>query len=167
MVVLDESRSINNVSVGNPVVVTLSSPSFRVQAEELSVPSGLQGTFQGAVDTSQLLPGQSVEIRLTAPVSAGPPVSATADRVRLRMTQFTANVSGAPAPPNFTVGSLPSLFTTAGITSIHVQTSSQTDFQGVTGVSGLADGNTVSLKGLLFKNGANPPELIAKKVRKR
>ncbi len=167
MVVLDESRSINNVSVGNPVVVTLSSPSFRVQAEELSVPSGLQGVFEGAVDTSQLLPGQSVEIRLTAPVSAGPPVSATADRVRLRMTQFTANVSGAPAPPNFTVSSLPSLFTTAGITSIHVQTSSQTDFQGVTGVSGLADGNTVSLKGLLFKNGANPPELIAKKVRKR
>lgn len=167
MVVIDESRSINNVSIGNPVFVTLSNPSFKVQAEGLTVPSGLQGAFEGAVDTSQLLPGQSVEIRLTAPVKAGPPVAATADRVRLRMTQFTANVKGAPVPPNFTVGSLPSLFTTAGITSIHVQTSSKTIFLGVTDVSGLADGNTVSLKGLLFRNAANPPELIAKKVRKR
>jgi len=52
-------------------------------------------------------------------------------------------------------------------TSIQVQTSSNTNFQGVTGVSGLADGNTVSLRGLLFKNGGNPPVLIAKKVRKR
>jgi len=50
---------------------------------------------------------------------------------------------------------------------IQVETSSNTDFQGVTGVIGLADGNTVSLKGLLFKNGGNPPVLIAKKVRKR
>jgi len=31
----------------------------------------------------------------------------------------------------------------------------------------LADGNTVSLRGLLFKNGALSPELVAKKVRKR
>lgn len=167
MVVLDELRSVNNVTVGNPVVVTLSNPSFQVKAESLSVPSGLQGAFEGATDTSQLLTGQTVQIRLTAPASMGPPVAVTANRVRLRMTQFTANVSGAPAPPNFTVGSLPALFTNAAITSIHVQTSSKTVFQGITDISGLADGNLVSLRGLLFKNGANPPELIAKKVRKR
>src|SRR5216684_5581985 len=96
-----------------------------------------------------------------------PLITVTANRVRLRMTQFTANVSGAPVPPNFIVGSLPSLFTGAGISSIQVMTSSQTDFEGVTGVSGLADTNTVSLRGLLFNNGANPPVLVAKKVRKR
>src|SRR5713101_4925561 len=167
MVVLDELRSLNNVSVGNPVIVTLSSPTFQVQMEELSAPSGLVSAFQGATDTSQLLPGQAVEIRLTAPANAGPPITVTANRVRLRMTQFTANVSGAPVPPNFIVGSLPSLFTGAGISSIQVMTSSQTDFEGVTGVSGLADTNTVSLRGLLFNNGANPPVLVAKKVRKR
>jgi hypothetical protein len=167
MVILEELRSINNVTVGSPVIVTLSNPSFKVQAEGMTVPSGLLGSFEGAVDTSQLLTGQSVQIRLTAPASAGPPVAVTADRVRLRTSQFTANVSGAPVPPNFTVGSLPSLFTNAGITSIHVQTSNKTVFKGVTDVSGLADTNTVSLRGLLFKNGVNPPELIAKKVRKR
>jgi hypothetical protein len=85
----------------------------------------------------------------------------------LRMTQFTASVSGAPVPPNFMVGNLPSLFTSAGISSIQVETSSNTDFEGVADVSGLADTNTVSVRGLLFSNGANPPVLVAKKVRKR
>ncbi len=167
MVVLDELRSVNNVSVGNPIMVTLSSPTFRVGTDGLTVPSGLQSAFEGAVDTSQLMTGQTVEIRLTGAPSPGPPITATANRVRLRMTQFTANVSGAPVPPNFTVGSLPALFTSAGITSIQVQTSSATQFEGVTSVSGLADTNSVSLRGLLFKNGANPPVLIARKVRKR
>lgn len=92
----------------------------------------------------------------------------TSDRVRLQMTQLTANVmAGSIVPPNFSVNNLPALFTTAGIASIHVQTSSQTDFDEVASVSALANGDTVSLRGLLFPNGANPPELIAKKVRKR
>jgi hypothetical protein len=91
----------------------------------------------------------------------------TSDRVRLRMTQLTATVSGAPAPPTFMLGNLPSLFTGAGIMSIQVDTSSATDFDNVAGVSGLADTNTVSVRGLLFNNGANPPLLETKKVRKR
>lgn len=167
MVVLEELRSVNNVAVGNPVMVTLSNPTFRVKVDGLQVPSALQGAFEGAVDTSQLLTGQTVQIRLTAPANPGPPIAVTADRVRLRMTQLTAKVQGAPAPPNFTIGSLPSLFTNASITAIHVQTSSATNFVDVTGAAALADGDTVSLRGLLFKNSANPPELIAKKVRKR
>jgi len=168
MVVLDELRSVNNVSVGNPTVVTLSKPRFQVRADGLPVPSALQGDFEGATDTSQLLPGQTVQIRLTGPANPGPPVAVTTNRVRLRMTQFTANVkAGSIVPPNFSVDTLPALFTNSGISSVHVQTSSNTDFEGVSGVAALADGNTVSLRGLLFNNGALPPELIAKKVRKR
>jgi hypothetical protein len=167
MVVLDELRSVNNVSVGNPIMVTLSNPSFRVKTDSLQVPSALQGAFESAVDTSQLLTGQVVQIRLTSPANPGPPVAVTSDRVCLRMTQLTAKVLGAPAPPNFTLGSLPSLFADAGIATIHVQTSDNTRFVDVSGVAALADGDTVSSRGLLFKNAANPPELIAKKVRKR
>jgi hypothetical protein len=168
MVVLDELRSVNNVNIGNPIVVTLSNPQFQVNADGLPVPSTLQGGFEGATDTTQLLPGQTVQIRLTGPANPGPPVAVTTDRVRLRMTQFTANVkAGSIVPPNFSVVTLLALFTNAGISSIHVQTSSDTDFEGVSGLTALADGNTVSLRGLLFKNGALPPELIAKKVRKR
>jgi len=168
MVVLDELRSVNNVNVGNSIVVTLGNPGFQVKADGLSVPSALQGGFEGATDASQLLPGQTVEIRLTGPANPGPPVTVTTNRVRLRMTQFTANVkAGSIVPPNFSVDTLPALFTNAGISSIHVQTSSNTDFEGVSGVTALADGNTVSLRGLLFKNGALSPELVVKKVRKR
>jgi len=168
MVVLDELRSVNNVNVGNPTVVTLSNPAFQVKADGLSIPNALQGGFEGATDTSQLLPGQTVEIRLTGPANPGPPVTITTNRVRLRMTQFTANVkAGSIVPPNFSVDTLPALFTNAGISSIHVQTSSNTDFEGVSGVTALADGNTVSLRGLLFKNAALSPELVVKKVRKR
>lgn len=168
MVVLDELRSVNNVGVGNPAVVTLSNPGFRVKADGLPAPSALQGDFEGATDTSQLLPGQTVQIRLTGPVNPGPPVTATTNRVRLRMTQFTANVkAGSIVLPNFSVDALPALLTNTGISSIHVQTSSKTDFEGVSGVSTMVDGITVSLRGLLFNNGALSPEFIAKKVRKR
>jgi Domain of unknown function (DUF5666) len=167
MVVLGELRSVNNVGLGNPIVVTLSNPGFQVEADGLSVPSSLQGAFEGATESSQLIPGQVVEIRTSMPAAAGPPIAVTTNRVRLRMSQLTATVSGAPAPPNFVIGNLPGLFSGAGINSIQVQTSSATEFEGVAGVAGLADQNVVSVRGLLFKNGTNPPDLIAGKVRKR
>jgi hypothetical protein len=115
-----------------------------------------------------LLPGQTVQVRKRA-VTGGPAPAAitiTTDRVRLRDTRFTATVSGAPIGNNFNVGGLPGLFTAAGIIQIQVQTSSQTNFENVNGVSGLADGTSVSLRGLLFKTTPSPM-LIADKVRKR
>jgi hypothetical protein len=142
-----------------------------VKANGLRVPPLQQASFEGAIDTSQLLPGQAVQVKLTGPAILGPPIAVTTNQVRLRFTQFTAKVQGAAVPPNFTVGTLPALFTNANppIMQIHVQTLDKTDFEGVAGVNGLAEGNTVSLRGLLFKNVAIslPPELIAKKVRKR
>jgi hypothetical protein len=166
LVVLNQLSASSTVNPGSPIIVTLSaSPSFQVQSDGLSAPSALQNAFQSATDTSQLIPGQEVQLRVKS-ASAGPPIAVTADRVRLRFSQLTANVS-ALASPNFTVGQLPALFTIAGITSIHVQTSSKTDFDGTSGVTALVNGDTVSLRGLLFKNGASAPELIAKKVRKR
>jgi hypothetical protein len=47
-----------------------------------------------------------------------------------------------------------------------VQTSSNTSFDNVAGVAGLADGSTVSVRGLLFKS-APAPVMVADKVRKR
>jgi hypothetical protein len=178
IVVLGELNATSNVALGNPVVVTLSSPQFQVDANGLNVPGALQGAFEQATDTSQLMPGQEVQIRSTGGGSTmGSPLTMTTNRVRLRETQFTATVSGAPVPPNFTVSNLPGLFTSMGVTSILVQTSSQTNFQnsggqgsngqGGTGWGSLADQSQVSLRGLLFANGANPPTLIVDKVRKR
>jgi len=172
MVVNDELRAVANVSVGDPVTVMLTTSgggtSFQVDANGLAVPSTLQQGFEGATDTSQLLPGQTVQVRKLT-MTGGPAPAAitiTTDRVRLRDTRFTATVSGAPTGSNFNVGGLPGLFTAEGVSQILVQTSSQTNFENVSGVSGLADGSTVSLRGLLFKNTPNPV-LIADKVRKR
>jgi hypothetical protein len=172
LVVLGELSSASNVALGNPVVVTLSNPQFQVDANGLNVPSALQGAFEQATDTSQLMPGQQVQIRSTSGQNPmGSPITMTTNRVRLRETQFTATVSGAPVPPNFTVSNLPGLFTSMGVTSILVQTSSQTNFQGNgqggAGLSSLADQSQVSLRGLLFNGGTNPPTLIVDKVRKR
>jgi hypothetical protein len=173
IVVLDELSNATNVALGNPVVVTLTNPQFQVDANGINVPSALQGAFEQATDTSQLMPGQEVQIHSTSgSVPTGSPITMTANRVRLRETQFTATVSGAPVPPNVTVSNLPGLFTSMGVSSILVQTSNQTNFQGSggqggAGLSSLTDESQVSLRGLLFKNGANPPTLIADKVRKR
>ena len=170
IVVVDELRDVANVSVGDPATVMLSASgaTFQVDTNGLTVPSALQGAFEGAVDTSQLMPGQTVQIRKTS-MSGGPapaPITITTDRVRLRMTRFTATVSGAPTGSNFNIGMLPGIFTANGVATIQVQTSSQTGFDNVSGISGLADGNSVSLRGLLFKSTPNPV-LIADKVRKR
>lgn len=172
IVVIDELRSVSNVSIGDPVAVLLTTTgggtSFQVDTNGLTVPSSLQQGFTNSTDTSQLMPGQTVQVRKAA-MSGGPapaPITVTTDRVRLRSTRFTATVSGAPTGNNFNVGSLPGLFTTAGVSVIQVQTSSQTNFENVAGVSGLADGSIVSLRGLLFLGTPNPT-LIADKVRKR
>lgn len=173
IVVLDELSNATNVALGNPVVVTLTNPQFQVDSNGVNVPSALQGAFEQATDTSQLMPGQEVQIRSTSGSGpTGSPITMAVNRVRLRETQFTATVSGAPVPPNFTVSNLPGLFTSMGVTSILVQTSNQTNFQGSggqggAGLSSLADQSQVSLRGLLFKNGANPPTLIVDKIRKR
>ena len=172
MVVNDELRAVANVSVGDPVTVMLTTSgggtSFQVDANGLTIPSTLQQGFEGATDTSQLLPGQTVQVRKLAMTGGPAPaaITVTTDRVRLRDTRFTATVSGAPSGSNFSVGGLPGLFTAAGVSQIQVQTSSQTNFENVSGVSSLADGSTVSLRGLLFISTPNPV-LIADKVRKR
>jgi Domain of unknown function (DUF5666)/Domain of unknown function (DUF4382) len=183
LVVLDELSASSNVALGNPVVVMLSNAKFQVDANGLNVPSALQGAFEQATDTSQLMPGQVVQIQSTSGGDpTGSPITMTTSRVRLRETQFTATVSGAPMPPNFIVSNLPGLFTSMSVTSIVVQTSSQTNFQGssgqgsggqgkggqgAAGLGSLTDQSQVSLRGLLFANGTNPPTLIVDKVRIR
>jgi len=165
MVVREESEDSMGVQVGNPITVTLQSgATFRADTDNLPVPSALQTAFQGATDTSQLLPGQEVEVHI-ASLAAGPPIMIATDAVQLRMSRFAATVASL-APPNFTVNNLSSLFTSAGVSEIQVQTSSQTEFENVSGLSALAVGNTVSLRGLLFKSSPDPV-LIASKVRKR
>ncbi len=161
MVVVDEEPAVPGVNVGNLVTVSIQTgANFQIDKDDLSIPGGL--SFASVND---LLAGQNVEVRPLSVSSSAAGITITTDRVRLHMSQFAAAVASISAP-NFAVNKLPSLFTGAGINQVQVQTSSQTEFEGVTGVSALNINDTVSLRGLLFKT-AGDPALVAKKVRKR
>ncbi len=159
-VVVDEARDIAGLNTGNVVTVTIQSGAqFGIETDDITVPSDL--SFSSSAD---LLVGQNVEIRQGSGSSG---TSIVTDRVRLRRSIFTATVMSISGS-NFTVNNLPSLFTSANppVTQIDVRTSSATEFEDVSGVGGLAVGDTVSLRGLLFKTTGNPA-LVADKVRKR
>jgi hypothetical protein len=161
MVVYDEEPDIAGVSVGDPVTIDHTGASFDTDTHGLTIPIGL--AFGGAGD---LLVGQSVQVRPVAPIAAG---AVTTDRVRLRRTRLTASVV-LISSPNLIVNP-PSLFGSAipAIIQIQVQTSDQTTYQGVLGFTALSPNDTISVRGLLFKNvtPGTPPPLVADKVRKR
>ena len=170
MVVLDEEPGVNQVAEGNLVTITLlPAASFSIAKKDLDT-SGF--SFASSAD---LLVGQEVLVRPLTVVqgpSAGA-ITITTDRVRLRFSQFTATVLSVSGS-NFTVNNLPPRFAAATptpITQIQVNTSSKTEFEGVSGAGSLTAGATVSVEGLLFNTTSNPlnpvPVLVAERVRKR
>ena len=171
IVVLDKLESasgslIGAVSVGNLATVQLaSSPSFVVDTKGLVVPQSPLSLFQGSSNTSQMLGGQVVQVRVKTFTAASPPANAslTTDRVRLRFSVLSAPVSLA-GNPNFNLGPLSPLLANQSLLSLQVQTQLKTAFEGVTDVSGLAGGDNVSVRGLFF-NGT-PAIVVAAKVRK-
>jgi len=158
MVVLNEMEGMASIQPGNPVVVTIASgATFNIDMDGLTVPSGL--TFAGASD---LMVGQDVQVFLA---SGSTGTNVTTNQITLRMSQITASVSATSAA-GFTLTGLPGLFTTAGITSIQVVVLPVTQYENVSGLSGLSTGNSVSVRGLLF-NTPGTPTLIAAEVREQ
>lgn len=159
VVVLDEVPSVPGVALGSRVTVNLQPAArFTVETGGLTVPLGV--SFASAAD---LLAGQEVQVRAVSVDPAG--AALETDRVRLRMSQFTAAVA-SKSGNGFTLGALPSLFTAAGIAAVQVPSSLDTSFENVSGLAGLSPGDAVSLRGLLFGPAASPT-LAALRVRKR
>lgn len=159
IVMHDEEPDNAAASVGQPITVTVQSgATFSVDAEDLSLPSGL--TFAGTAD---MIAGQEVQIH---PLSVGSGAAST-DRVRLRLSHVTGRIS-AISGATLTLDTLPAIFTSANpsITNLDVATQSKTVFQNVSGLTGLKVGDTVSAGGPLFKTSGNP-QMVAKRVRKR
>jgi hypothetical protein len=160
MVLLEEVPDIPGVEVGNLVRINLlSGTKFRVDPDNLPI-SGL--SFSSASD---LMVGQAVEVERKSGPSGTPPTIDT-DAVTLKDSRFTATVKAKLNATDFTVDKLSELFTSAGINQIEVRTSAQTSFENVSGVVALNVGDTVSLRGLLFRT-TGDPVLVAEKVRKR
>lgn len=162
MVVLDEEPEIPGVAVGNPVTVTIQSGAlFLVNTHEddgASVPTN--ASFSSSAD---LMVGQGVRIRSLASSSG---TAIVTDRVVLRPSHISAKVESLSGG-NFIVNNLSSLFTgaTPAVTEIQVLVSSMTHFENASGVTGLSVGDSVAMRGLLFKT-TGLPELVAEKVRK-
>lgn len=175
MAAVENASSLPVSVLGSPVTISVQSgANFEVDTEGLNLNSTQQllaTAFTGG-GISSLQVGQNIQVQLVTGSggailgdgSAANPF--VAKRVRLRMSRFTATVSTQPAAGNFNAAPVPgSLLDAAGVTTIQVQTSSQTGFEGVSDVTGLSATDTVSLRGLLFKG--PPVTLVAGKVRKK
>jgi hypothetical protein len=162
------SDEMGSFSMGAPVTNNLATgATFTFDAGGFMLPSGLN--FASATD---LMVGQKVRLHPTgAPTGTPPNVLITVDQVQLEPSYVTATITAINTggnPQTFTLGTLPSFFTNAGITSIQVDVLSTTQFeteedQMVSGLSSLKTGDTVSVRGLLF-NTMTTPTMVAEKV---
>jgi hypothetical protein len=148
-----------SAAIGVPVTVNVTPATvYEIDLDGATLPTGLQ--FSGISD---LTVGQSVEVQPPGPTAVSitsTGIAFSTMRVRLDETQVTGIVAAPITSTTFVLGSLPPLFNG---TSIQVQALSTTQFENVTGVSGLTAGDNVSTEGLLF-NTPSHPTLVADKV---
>jgi hypothetical protein len=159
---------MGSFSMGAPVTVTLASmTTFSVDTSGFMFPSGLN--FASAAD---LMAGQEVRLHPTGPPTGTPPnLMITVDQVQLEPSFVTGTITAlntSSNPQTFTLGSLPSYFTNAGIMSIQVDVFATTQFeteedQTVSGLGSLKSGDVVSVRGPLFKT-MTMPTMAAEKV---
>jgi hypothetical protein len=155
------------VNLGDPVNVTLSNVlPFVVDSKGLPVEA--TAFTNGSTQASDILPGQTVMLRVksfTARSSSTTAASATVDAVALRFTRVAGNVSAQPSP-FFSMQSLPLFF---GLTTpVQVQFGTGTPstyLDGYSSTSSISQGDNVSIRALYFGTGVSP-SFTAAKVRK-
>jgi hypothetical protein len=166
MVVFNEEPAVGGVSEGSPVVVTISPNAlFLVGREELGEDGGFSIAGLSFASGADLLTGQDVQIRPGTVSSSGGVTTISTDLVRLWPSQITGQV-GSLMNGTFTLTGLSPLFTgaTPPITIINVVTLSGMDFLDFPGSNSLTVGQTVSVKGLLFK-ATGTPTLVTRTMR--
>ena len=168
-VVFNEEPTVSGVSEGGTVAVTiLPTTIFAASSEEMGEDGGFTQPGLSFASSADLLVGQDVQIHPQMVTSAGGVTTITADRIRLRPSQITGQVGTINTDGTFTLTPASSLFTmaTPAVPSIKVIPVLEMEFEDVSGLTGLAVTNTVSVKGLLF-NTAGTPTLLAKAIRKQ
>ncbi len=161
MVTTNEAPAFQGLNLGSLVRVNMQAGCmFDIDDTDLPV-SGMP--FAGSSD---MMVGQVVQIEPTSALNSGTPPQLDTNHVRLMKTWVTAKVTSTINTNTFTVQNLPGMMGSAGFTTMTVDTSSQTTFQDVANVAGMRMGDTVSVRGPMFKvNGT--PTLICAKVTKR
>jgi hypothetical protein len=174
MVVHQGLPVITNLAAGNLATVNLQTgtpgTTFQIDAKGLTLSAGLS-----FASSTGLVVGQEVQVRVVGTPVAGPPITFSTNRIALHRSRFTALVSAINlGNASFTVNNLPPIFPNAlptPILQIQVLTSSTTEFENLTPPSlmGLANGNNVSVEGLLFNTilSSGFPTMEGNKVRRR
>jgi hypothetical protein len=142
------------------------SATYSIDADGLTLPTGV-----GFATVQDVLVGQVIRFHPTLPITMGGMGQFTlgADSLTLEDSEITGTVAAVNAsatPPNFMLGSLPSLFMNASISQLEVQPVQGTDFENVSGLSALAANDQVSVAGLLFHSSGGPL-VVAARVEKR
>jgi uncharacterized protein DUF5666 len=168
MVVFKEEPSVNGISEGSPVVVTINpSAMYQVGRAELGEDGGFDILGLSFSSSADLLVGQDVQVRPGTVMSTGGVITVATDLVRLWPSQITGQVGSINSGNGtFTLTNLSPLFTgaTPPVTTITVQMLSRMDFEDFPNQTSVAVGNTVSVKGLLF-NTAGTPTLVTRTLR--
>jgi len=146
---------------------------FSVDTKGLSAVTGSPAAINSFLTLANVFAGQTVRMQVLAnpaPTSGlNSSVLVNTNSVLLRFSRVTGTVSVPPASPFFSISAatLPSfLGGINGLVNIPVQISSgQTNFDGVTDITGLSVGDTVSVRGLFIPNFLTS-QFFAAKVRK-
>ena len=146
--------TLSAANPGDIFLVTLNNPIFIVDLDEFfnnaSLPSSTVTTlFSGE---ASLVNGQDVMVHVTAATGAASTgnQAITSDRVRLRFTRTTGTVQTVSGQ-SFSISNLPPFI--PFVTNPLVDTiTGATNFDGVTDISGVTVGQTVSIRALLLNN---------------
>jgi hypothetical protein len=155
------------LTLGTPVQVTLSGSVLPFAIDSKGLPVVLTA-FGGNTSATDILPGQTVALRVTnfVPAAGNVPAAALVDAVVLRFTRVAGNVTSVPAP-HFSVQSLPPFFGQSTTNQVQLGvTNPSTYFDGYSNSSGITVGDNVSMRVLYFGLGVTP-SFTAAKVRKQ
>lgn len=191
VLLVDHSSGIAGITGG--AIVTASFDPLDVQ---FGVESNDFSSLPSFASGADLLAGQKVDLDVVSSVvgtnncaAADDDCTATVDRIKLKQSTFTAGVGQTIVNPNFALVNLPSIFGTSFplvtrplsadcqnclIDTVTVRTADVTEYENLLGgFNSLLTGSTVTIRGLLFKDGfqgpgptsSGTPLFIAQKVR--
>jgi len=157
----------SNLALGEPVNITFAGTNpFVIDTKGLLPITNTP--FSGSTSANDILPGQTVALRVTAftPKAGATPAAATVDFVVLRFTRVAGSVSSS-SPPTFGIQSLPPFFgqTASNLVQLSTTTTPITYLDGYSASGNITVGDTVGVRGLYFGVGFSPAFTVAK-VRK-
>src|SRR5215469_2245251 len=138
IVVFNEEPTVDGISEGEPIAVTIApNATFQIAGEDMGEDGGFNMAGLSFASSADLLVGQDLQIHPMSVSSNGGTITVTTDLVRLWSSQITGQVGSVNGDNgSFTLKGLSALFTgaTPSITTINVETLSEMDSEDFSGL---------------------------------